>query len=402
MIKKTWIISEFYFPIHTSTGYYITEIAEYMARKGKNVNVICTNAKYIESDKVIIKRKEFRNGVYIQRVLTGNINKNHFFLRTLRLAYSSSKLFFKILVSVKKNDNILVVTNPAFLIILMPLVKFFKKIEYTILVHDIFPENLIAIGKLKKTSLLSMLLKKFYKVAYSKADKCIAIGRDMKEIILKKIDNPSKIKLITNWSDVDEVRPMEKEKTELFKKLNLSNKFIFQFAGNLGHAQGLNNIFEAIKLVKNQNIHFLFIGAGAMEEFIEDFSQKNQLKNITLIGFQNRNQQQDFLNACDVSIVTLNEGMFGLGVPSKAYNIMATGKPILIIADKESEISLCVKEHNIGWTTEPGNPKILCSLFEKIYDDYITKKIAIYDSRIIAEELYAKEIILEKYNSLFN
>lgn len=402
MKKKTWIISEFYYPINTSTGYYITEIAEYLASKGKIVNVITTNAKYNISDIVITKKNEFKNGVYIHRVLTGNINKNQFLLRTFRLANSSLKLFFKILFSVKKNDNVMVVTNPAFLILLMPIIKVIKKIEYTILVHDVFPENLIAIGKLNDNSIFAIFLKKLYNFSYSKADRCIAIGRDMKGIIEKKIGKFSKIELISNWADVDEVMPIKKENTELFKKIEMSNKLIFQFAGNLGHAQGLSNIFEAIKLIKNNNIHFLFIGSGAMEEFIRDFSQKNKLKNVTLIGFQKRSEQQDFLNACDISIVTLNDGMYGLGVPSKSYNIMAAGKPILIIADRKSEISLCVKEHNIGWTIDPGNPKKLCSLFETIYNDHYTNKVSLNSSRKIAVELFAKKVILEKYNNLFN
>lgn len=52
--------------------------------------------------------------------------------------------------------------------------------------------------------------------------------------------------------------------------------------------------------------------------------------------FQDRSQQNDFLNACDIGIVTLNDGMYGLGVPSKSYNIWAAGKPILYIGDDNS------------------------------------------------------------------
>jgi glycosyltransferase involved in cell wall biosynthesis len=401
MESKIVFITEFYSPVNTSTGYFITQIAEYVASKHKNVHVICSNAKYHKTDKVTFVKNEILNGVKIHRVLTGNINKNNFILRVIRLLISSIKLFIKVLMLVKKDDQILLVTNPAFLILFMPLIGFIKGVKYSILVHDIFPENLIAIGKIKNSSILAGFLKKWFNFSYAKAQKCIAIGRDMKEVIISKTGDATKVEFIPNWADTNDVTPLEKENTSLIRKLNLEGKFVFQFAGNLGHAQGLKNIIHAIKLVKNINIHFLFIGSGAMEEYINDVIAEQSLKNITLVGFQNKSEQNDFLNACDVSIVTLNKGMTGLGVPSKTYNIMATGKPILVVADKKSEISICISENNIGWVVEPGNPEILTSYFEKIYTGILNKTIQLNNPRIIAETMYSKEVILEKYNLLF-
>lgn len=400
--EKIWIVSEYYYPIVTSTGYYITEIAEYLATKKSNVNVICTDAKYNEKDNFDFIESEIRKGVKIQRIKSGNIDKNNFFFRIIRLFYSSVLLAFKVFRLSKKDDQVLIVTNPAFLVLLMPFVKLFKGIDYKILVHDIFPENLAAIKKIKKYSFSYKALKIMYDYAYSKADLCIAIGRDMKEVLSRKIKNPLKIIVIPNWSDIDDVFPVEKEATKLINKYKLKNKFIFQFAGNLGHAQGLANIIEGIKLIKNENIHFLFIGSGAMENSIKDFIESNSLQNVTQLGFQNRSEQNDFLNACDVAIVTLSDGMYGLGVPSKSYNIMASGKPILVIADEKSEISLCVTENKIGWVVEPENPIFLAEFFEKIYEENRENKfIEIKNPRDVAERLFSKNIILDKFVDLF-
>lgn len=401
--EKIWIVSEYYYPIVTSTGYYITEIAEYLATKKDNIHVICTDAKYNEKDDFTLSKKEYRNGVQIYRIRSGNIDKNNFFHRILRLVFSSISLFNKLIFLVGRNDQVLIVTNPAFLILFMPFLKFFKGVKYSILVHDIFPENLVAIGKIKDTSCFYRILKKIYDTSYSQAAECIAIGRDMKEVLSGKIKNSSKIRIIPNWSDTDDVNSLNKEETIMIRKLNLSNKFIFQFAGNLGHAQGIDNVIEAIKLVKNEAIHFLFIGSGAMEKTIENFIKTNPLNNVTQVGFQNRSDQEDFLNACDVAIVTLNDGMYGLGVPSKAYNIMATGKPILIIAHEKSEISLCVSEYNLGWVAEPNDPISLGSLFESIFLEYSDNKlIAKQNSREIALKYFSKNIILDKFYDFFS
>jgi glycosyltransferase involved in cell wall biosynthesis len=400
--KKIWIVSEFYYPVLTSTGYYITEIAEFLATKKKNINVICTDSKYNENDNFNYVKKENRNGVLIHRIKSESLDKNNFLKRTIKLFFSSIKLFYKLFISVRKNDEILIVTNPAFLILLMPILKFFKGVNYKILVHDIFPENLVAIGKINKTSFINKFLKLWFDFSYSQAEKCIAIGRDMEEILLKKNVKPSNLCFIPNWADTDEVQPISKNQTNLINKSNLKDRFVFQFAGNLGHAQGIENILASIKLLSNLKIHFLFIGSGAMENKIKEFINNNPLNNVTHVGFQKRSEQNDFLNACDVAIVTLSDGMFGLGVPSKSYNIMATGKPILIIADDNSEISQCVKENNIGWVVKPNDPVQLKKHFELIYQEYVSNKLLnISNSREIALNFFSKRIILNKYFELF-
>ncbi len=400
--NKIWIVTEIYYPILTSTGYIITEIAEYLAKSGDNINVICTGAKYNETNNFGFVKKEVKNNVNIQRLNVGNISKNNTILRIIRLFWSSMMLFKKTLQNVEEGDKLFVVTNPAFFLILLPIIRKIKKVQYTILVHDVFPENLVAVGKIKNTSILYKVIKSAFDKAYSLSNTCIVIGRDMMQLIQTKTNNKTNIVFISNWADVTDIYPIAKEKTEMINKLNLADKFVFQFAGNLGHAQGLDNILEAIKLIENNNLHFLFIGAGAKAETIENFIKNNAQNNVSLVGFQNRDKQNDFLNACDVSIVTLNEGMFGLGVPSKSYNIMAAGKPIIIVADENSEISLCIKELNIGWVVEPNNPKALRDLFINVYEDVELIKEINVRSRQIAETHYAKDFILAKYLELLS
>ena len=402
MKNKIWLISEYYYPVYHSTGYYITEIAEYLAMSRNNVNVICTNASYNSEMILSREKREFRNNVTIHRILTGNIDKNNFYLRSIRLLISSFKLVYKILFSVKRGDEILVVTNPAFLILAMPLIRTLRGVEYKILVHDIFPENLVAIGRMKSNSFFAIWLKKWFDYAYRQADVCVAIGRDMEKVVQAKTGSREGTVLITNWSETSLVFPSDKEKTSVIKEWGFTGKFILQFAGNLGHSQGIRNLLDAISRIVSKEIHFVFIGAGAHEHLIKEFINENNLPNVSLLGYRSRENQSDFLNACDVALVTLNAGMFGLGVPGKAYNIMAAGKPMLVVADQDSEISLCVNEHQIGWTVPPDEPELLAKKIEQIYKCHRENSWSLNDSRSVAEQYYSKEIVLEKFDNLFS
>lgn len=399
MGKRIWIVSEYYYPIVTSTGYYITEIAEYLASRGMDVNVISTGSRYNETDTFSVQEYEEHNGVKIHRVKLKEIDKNNFVKRTVRLLLTSGAIAKKILTLVKRNDELLVVTNPAFLLIGMPSIARIKGVSYTLLAHDIFPENLVAIDKIKSTSVIYKVLKYLFDRAYTKSSKCISIGRDMSKIISDKTKGKTPIELIPNWSDNDKVNCIAKEDTHLYKELN-TTKFVFQFAGNIGHAQGIENILKAIEEITEPNITFLFIGGGAKAATVKDFSQTHD--NVISLGFRPRSEQNDFLNMCDVAIVTLNDGMYGLGVPSKSYNIMATGKPILFIGEPSSEIALCIKEYGIGWVVEANNPKALAKTIENIYLEKHHLHEYSKNSRMLADGEFSKENILNKYYTLFN
>ena len=401
-VGRLWIISEFYYPVVTSTGYYMTEIAEHLASRRQNVHVITTSSIYNEVKQYERVKKEIRNNVCIHRIATRNIDKNNLYKRIIRLSWYSILIFFKALSCIKKGDELFVVTNPAFIILAAPLIKRVHKLRYTILVHDVFPENVAAIGKVSKKSPLYLFLKKVFDRAYAKADQCVSVGRDMSEVLASKMGSDKNITMIPNWSDVRDVYPTDKSETKLIQRLNLEDRFIFQFAGNLGQAQGLDNILEAIKIVDNDRLHFLFIGGGAKNETIREFIRTNPQKNVTLIGFQDRADQNDFLNACDVGIITLGTNMYGLGVPSKSYNIMASGKPIIFIGDSRSEIALCVKEYRLGWTLGPDDPIALARVFNGVYAQRDMLSAIKIGSRHTAETVFAKDLILRKYDDVFN
>lgn len=395
--KRMWVISEFYYPIVTSTGYYMTEIAEFLASKGIDVNVISTSSKYNEIENYKFLPFETHSNVKIKRILSREIDKNNFLKRIWRLLKLSILISFKILSNIKKDEDVLLVTNPAFLILFMPFLSKIKRFKYTLLVHDIFPENLVAIGKISKDSFINKILTRLYNWAYSKSESCIAIGRDMSRVIESKTGMHS-IELIPNWADVNDVYPIPKDQTDFYINNDLSG-FVFMFAGNLGQAQGLDNLLEAVNRIEISDIKFLFVGGGAKADDIKKQSLLHT--NIIYKGFQDRSKQNDFLNACDIGIVTLSDGMYGLGVPSKSYNIMAAGKPILYVGEEDSEIALCIRENKIGWVVEPNNPQALCDMIISIYEQRDELEQMGRNARLVAEKVYAKDIVLEKYYSYF-
>ena len=139
----------------------------------------------------------------------------------------------------------------------------------------------------------------------------------------------------------------------------------------------------------------MFVGAGAKLDDINKFAEGHD--NTYSFGFVSRSQQNDFLNACDVGIVTLADGMYGLGVPSKSYNIMATGHPILYVGEEDSEVAMFVKKYDIGWVVKPNDPIALKNQIEEIIKERDTLQQKGIKAREVAEKVYGKDVVLEQY-----
>lgn len=391
-MKTLWIISELFPPEETSTAFILGEIANSMADK-YDVRVICGPEIYDKRKKSDPNNNfELNPKVKVAHVKGINTDKNTFGGKTIRFAVISRQLYRATKKNVLPGDKVLIVTNPAPVVALVSKLKRNKQFELNILVHDVFPENTAPAG-IKMPLFAYKLLKNVFDKAYSRADQLIVLGRDMKQVMANKIARFSHIPNITiieNWADLDIVSPVE--------NLNQSGNIVLEYAGNIGRVQGLQALIEDLKTSKNENVQFHLWGTGAEEGKLKDFVSKEGMKNVVFNGAYLRSKQNEVINSCDLALVTLTDGMFGLGVPSKTYNIMAAGKAILFIGNAESEIGLLVKEKQIGYVFEPADRTAIVEFLSNLS---VEKRIEFKEmgcrARIVAEKEYAKEIILNKF-----
>ena len=388
-MKNLYIFTDSFLPIDNTTSYYLNGIVDALNDEKKfKINI------YFIGNKPLPKIKKIKNINY-RRIKYPKFNKNNLLLKNINFLLISLIFSFISIIKVKKSETILLTTNPPFMLLSISIIKKIKKFKTVLLVYDIFPENTIAANIIKKKSFFYKILLKFFSISYDNMDYLIAIGREMESYLGNKYGY-QKVKFIPNWSNIDDIEYINKNKLELQKEL--SDKFIFQFAGNLGRVQELNLIFDAIKLVKNNKIVFLFIGDGVMKNKLINLIQNNSNKNIIYLGRKEFNQQNKFLPISDVGIVSLKKEVFMFGVPSKSYAYLAAGRPILFIGHNGSETGRMIDDNNIGWKTSTDSPDILAKLF-----DTISQKLNIEDKSIhvrkIAETVYSPKIIKENYIS---
>jgi len=357
--ETLWIISELFPPEETSTGYIMGEIANAMTMK-YNVKVICGPEVYDEKKKVVSGNcSVIDKSIQLYRVPAVKEDKNSKLSRIKKFLLMSWQLYKVAKKEIKREDTVLMVSNPFPLIVMMGHLRKHGDFKLTMLVHDIYPEGLFT--DMTLPSIAYKITEKIFNKAYSRVDTFISIGRDMNDILERKCygqKHQPKIVNIENWGDVDGIIP----------KARISDGFIkIQYAGNIGNAQGLDEMVEIIHEANNPFVKFGIWGTGSAEERIKGKVENLNLQDkVAFYGPYTRSQQIEVLTDSDISLVTLVKGMYGLGVPSKTYNILAAGKPILYVGEHGTEIWRTVEENQIGYCFEPDDRSGIVGLIKSL------------------------------------
>lgn len=394
-----WIVSELFYPDQTSTSYILSKIADKMTEK-YDVNVITTNNSY-QHDTPEKTHYSIDKNINIIRVGSKNLDKNKLGQRLIRMIRLTDLLFSELKKRIKENDKLLIPTNPATLLLKCARLKKSMDIEFNILVHDVFPENAIPAGIISsKRSLIFKCLSNIFNKRYSIADKLIVLGRDMYEILSMKVGkrgNPQ-ITIIENWGDIENIKPAEKQNSNL-QKLHSQGKISIQYAGNIGRVQGLETFIWLMKESNNKNLFFDLYGDGAVKDELQKNVINNNLdKQIHFHGTYSRDDQNRILNNTDIALVILAEGMYGLGVPSKAYNILAAGKPILFIGDTKSEIGRLIQEEAIGYAFNANEHIEIIEFLRAISTERLSELSSMgKKARRLVEQKFSEKIILDKF-----
>lgn len=401
--RMTWVVSELYRPEETSTGHYMTRLAEFLAAS-RPVSVLCAQPNYASKGIRAPRRERFR-GVDIFRCPSTGFDKNRVVLRLLNMVAFSLSAALKAAAGIRRGDVVLVVTNPPLLPLLMVFLCRAKGARCFVRIDDLYPHLLVAMRAVGERQPLYRLMHRFAIGAYNRAFRIVVVGRDVASRLKGDpgFREPGRIRLIPHWADESEVRPSPKRENPLLRRLGIEDKFVVLYAGNMGYPHDLATLEAVIgRLADDGGIRFLFIGSGSKKEGLERRLRDKGYANALILGQKPRSEQNEFLNACDLAVSSLVRGLAGISVPSRAFNVFAAGKPLLVIGDSGSELSRVVEEEGVGWSAEPGQVDKIVSLISSARNDGEMLKAMGDKARALAEGKYSSGKILSAYRELLD
>ena len=147
-----------------------------------------------------------------------------------------------------------------------------------------------------------------------------------------------------------------------------------------------------------REVAFAFVGAGPVLEDLIEYSNKHHFENIYFIPYQEKSKLKYSLNAGDVHFCVNSKGIKGVSCPSKAYGIMAAGKPILGILERGTEIRGIIEKSECGICCEPGEYSDIFENIQRFIDmnPAELKKMG-ENGRNYLEQHLTKEISIRRY-----
>ncbi len=393
------IVCQVFYPNTQSTSILLTDLALNLQNKNTSITVICGFPNGIDNDTV--KRYENFNGIDIYRCgINVNLKAGLWQRATSYISYllhAGWKLLF-----LSEEEIILGVSNPPFLSIILMIVSLIKNCKYYFIVHDVYPEGLVAVGKLQEQSLITKIWRKLNQFSYRRSEKVVTLGRDMSDLLINNyaLDH-RKIAYIPNWSLTTSAKPISFGQNDLAHKLEIQNKFVVQYSGNMGLWHDIDTFIRAAaSLNNNPDIQFLFIGNGIGQRQAQELAQQLQLTNIIWMDFVPTEQLNTSLTCAHVALISLNSGLEGIAVPCKLYGILASGRAIVAQVPQKSEIAYVVEEEECGFVIPPGDVDGLVTKIEQLFADRdLTNKMG-ENSFQAYKSKYTIESITKQFQSM--
>lgn len=353
--RTLFVVNQFYPPDYAPTGQLIHELVEHLGEQGHSIRVFTGQPSYAFSQQLASPLQRFRH-VIVQRTRATRVWSHR-----IRGKAVSGLLFFirailHLLKHLRKKDVLLLTTAPPFLPILGYLLHRLTGISYVCLIYDLYPDVAENLGVVSSHHWAAKGWHWLNRRTWNRAKRIIVLSQTMKEQILEKHPHLArKIEIISNWADPNWIVPMEKRQNWFAQEYGLTDKFTILYSGNMGRCHDIDTILQTARQLKDEPFRFVFIGGGAKYQSSIDMAKEWGLDNCLFLPYQERSVLPFSLTACDLSLVSVEEGMSGVVAPSKLYSVLAAERPLAIICDSRSFLREIVDKVQCGVSFANGD-----------------------------------------------
>lgn len=405
---KILFLTAYFYPERVASSYLLENRNERFANEGFEMLLYTpqpTRGISEETRKKYKKRKieiSLNGKLEVRRFSMIREGKNPV-LRAFRYTLCFFKQFFYGCFA-KNIDIVFLASTPPIQGILGVLLKKIRHVPFIYNLQDVFPDSLLGTGLLKKKCLFWKIGRVIEDYIYRGADKIVVISDDFKKNIMAKGVPEDKIEVVYNWVDENAVLPVRPENNKLYDELHLNrDTFKVVYAGNLGNAQNVKILLDAACKCKHiKDIEFIIFGKGGMESEYKQYVIKNKITNVSFFPLQPIEKVSEVYSLADISLVSCKKGLGGSAMPSKTWNIMSAGTPVICSFDKGGDLEHIIEDNKLGLFSEAGNVDALTENIFKLYNDRnMCRRMGVNARNFILSNL-TKDIGTSKYVKIIN
>ena len=349
---KVLLLNQCFYPDVVSTAQHLTDLATALASRGHEVTVVASDRGYDDST-TRFARREHWNGIEIIRIPSLSLGKSNRWRRALNFGSFLVLCSLRLLV-MRRFDAVVALTSPPLISFLAALFVKLKRGTFYFWVMDLNPDEAIAAGWLAPDSPTTRLLERLLRYSFRNAARTIVLDRFMKERVVAKGVDPSRITIVAPWShDV----AYSQTGREVFREQHgLADKFVVMYSGNHSPCHPLDTLLDAARILRARSeIVFCFVGGGSEQVKVREFAAQHALTNVKCLPYQPLSELSSSLSAADLHVVVMGEEFVGIVHPCKVYNIMSVGAPVLYIGPKPSHVTDIASQYGRFFVTNHGD-----------------------------------------------
>ena len=226
-----------------------------------------------------------------------------------------------------------------------------------LLLKDIFPQNAVDLGMMKKTGPKGVLyhyFRKKEKKLYSLSDHigCMSPA-NVRYILVHNFEvNSNKVELAPNsYERVEKTVMTDDERRAIREKYALPvNCPIFIYGGNLGKPQGISFLIQCIDANANRgDCHFVVVGDGTEYGKLETWYKTKQPKRVSVFQRLPKEDYDQLVRACDVGLIFLDYRFTIPNYPSRLLPYLMEKKPIIAATDPNCDMGSIAEQNGYGY-----------------------------------------------------
>lgn len=344
-------------PELTGIGRYTGELVEALAAEGLRCTVVTTPPHYPQWKVTPPYKNQYqkqidgltdviRCPIYIARSVRG-ISR---LLAPLSFALSSAPVIvWKIL---RHRPDIVLAVEPTLFAAPAALLASYLSGSRTILhVQDLEIDAALEVGHLKRNGMVEKLARSFDQLLLRAFDGVVTISEAMRRGVLAKGVKPEKVSVIRNWVDSTAIFPTGDQSYRGTLGV-AADQFLVLYAGSVGAKQGIDLLCDAVASIDPASgIVLVIVGEGPVKASLVERYRRHP--HIRFFGLQPEDALNALLNAADLHVIPQLAGSSEFALPSKLGGILASGRPILILAHPDQELALFVGD--VATVVEPTN-----------------------------------------------
>jgi colanic acid biosynthesis glycosyl transferase WcaI len=240
------------------------------------------------------------------------------------------------------------------------------RVRRVLIVKDVMPDAAIELGMMKSRFMIR-LSRWLARRVYQAAHEIHTLGDGMVQRIARLTDDVSKIRIVVDTIDPDELAPVPPAENRFRRQFVPEGTFAVLHTGNMGKKQDLDLLLRAAdRLRDDPRFRFYVFGDGVCKDQFLARRTELQLTNVEHHPLQDRAMLRHMLSGADVVLVSQLPEVVDIVFPSKLVTALSAGAMIVVAAAPESEAAKAVVRTGSGLTVPASDDAALVTALRAV------------------------------------